>query len=52
MEAEQYTLDAGHSFNTDVSVDANANLPGTPANAIVGFCMNEVTDKRSIHTPV
>ena len=37
MEAEQYTSDAGRSVNTDVTVDANAYLPGTPANAIVGI---------------
>jgi hypothetical protein len=37
MEAEQYTSDAGEWLGRTLFVDANANPPGTPANAIVGI---------------
>jgi len=49
MEAEQYTSDAGFSVGTDVTVDANANLPGTPANAIVGI-LYERSERQTLNS--
>ena len=49
MEAEQYTSDAGLSAGTDVTVDANANLPGTPANAIVGI-LYERSERQTLNS--
>jgi hypothetical protein len=49
MEAEQYTSDAGTSFNIDVTVDANANPPGTPANAIVGI-LYERSERQTLNS--
>ena len=44
MEAEQYTSDADFWHGTNVTVDANANPPGTPANAIVGILYRAACD--------
>ncbi|WP_426135343.1 hypothetical protein [Pseudomonas sp. PWP3-1b2] len=49
MEAEQYTLDAGLWSDIDYFVNAQANPPGTPANAIVGV-MYESSDRQTLNS--
>jgi hypothetical protein len=49
MEAEQYTLDAGLWSGIDHYVNAYANAPGTPANAIVGI-MSEMSDRQTLNS--
>lgn len=49
MEAKQYTSSAGLSVDTDVTVDANANSPGTPANAIVGI-LYEQSERQTLNS--
>lgn len=49
MEAEQYTSDAGLWLDTDGEVNAHANPPGTPANAIVGI-LYERSDRQTLNS--